>query len=298
METKPNVLILLSTYNGEKYIKELLDSIFNQKDVNVTVFASDDRSSDNTVKILEEYSKSHNLKYRVNERNKNFTYNFLDLMFDSKDEKYDYFAFSDQDDFWLEDKVISGINKLKESGKHLYFSNLLVTDDNLKNAKPMNKFKADDKKHSPYLLENICTGCTMIFDQEFMKKATKYYPEGITLHDYWLFLIAVFTLGFIYDEEGHIYYRQHGDNQIGSEKEGATQYYKNFKNPGRFRIHMFEELLKGYKDEISEEDLKYINTFITYRSKFSSKLKMLCSPKFRTKHHSFLRRIKVLFNKY
>lgn len=298
MESKPKVLVLLSTYNGSKYLKEQLDSIFNQKEVEVSVFASDDISKDDTVAILEEYSKTHNLKYRINERNKNFTYNFLDLMFDCKDLPYDYFAFSDQDDFWLDDKLISGIKALKENEKHFYCSNLLVTDDSLKNQTPMNKFKANDKKHSPYLLENICTGCTMIFDKNFMQKATKYYPNGITLHDYWLFLIAVFTDGFFYDQTGHIYYRQHANNQIGSEKEGAAQYYKNFKNSGRFRTQLFNELLNGYKDEISEEDLNDINTFLTYRKKFGSKFKMLFSHKFRTKHHSILRRVKVLFNKY
>lgn len=292
------VLILLSTYNGEKYLREQLDSLFAQKDVEVHVFASDDLSKDKTIDILKEYSKNHNLKYRINKENKNFTYNFLDLMFDCKDEDFDYFAFCDQDDYWLENKVASGIKMMKENDKHFYCSNLLVTDDSLKNGKPMNKFKADDKKHSPYLLENICTGCTMIFDKKFMQIATKHYPKGITLHDYWLFLVAVFTCGFIYDQNGYIYYRQHGNNQIGSEKEGVDQYYKNFKNSGRFRTQLFSELLEGYKEDMSEEDIKDINTCLTYRKKISSKMKMLCSPKFRTKHHSILRRVKVLFNKY
>ena len=67
-----SVCVLLSTYNGSKYLKEQLDSIFNQKEVEVSVFASDDISKDDTVAILEEYSKTHNLKYRINERNKNF----------------------------------------------------------------------------------------------------------------------------------------------------------------------------------------------------------------------------------
>ena len=61
MANKPRVLVLLSTYNGEKYLREQLDSIFNQVDIEVSVFASDDCSKDGTVSILEEYSKSHSL---------------------------------------------------------------------------------------------------------------------------------------------------------------------------------------------------------------------------------------------
>ena len=95
MEDKPRVLILLSTYNGEKYLRELLDSLFNQRDVDVTVFASDDISTDSTPQILEEYKQKFNLDYRINKENKNFTYNFLDLIYDNKDSDFDYFALSD-----------------------------------------------------------------------------------------------------------------------------------------------------------------------------------------------------------
>ena len=294
---KPRVLVLLSTYNGEKYLKEQLDSIFNQVDVDVKVFASDDLSKDDTVKILEEYSKSHNLTFRVNKENKNFTYNFLDMIYENAKEDFDYFSLADQDDFWQEDKLISAIKLLKEKNAHFYCSNLTTVDSELKNPKPMNNFKENGKVHAHLLLENICTGCTSVFDKEFALHLSKHYPEAIYLHDYWLMLVAAFSSSFVYDTNSHILYRQHGNNQIGSESESLNAYYKKFKTSKTFRVHLIEELLKGFKDDISEQDLKDLNTFLNYR-KFKNKMKIFFSRRFHTHKHSFLRKIKVICNKY
>ena len=298
METKPRVLILLSTYNGEKYLREQLDSIFAQKDVDVAVFASDDISTDNTTTILEEYSKKYNLKYRVNESNKGFTYNFLDLIYDNVDSDYDYFALSDQDDFWLDDKIISAINKLKETNKHFYCSNLTVVDEKLSNPKPMNKFKVKKEDPIPYILENICTGCTSVFDKEFIKHLSKHYPKNIYLHDYWLMLVSSFTSSYVYDPASHILYRQHGNNQIGSESDSLANYYKKFNTSKSHRWNLITELLKGFSDDISEDHKKYLNMFLNYKNSFSTRTKMLFSRRFRCKTHPFLRKVKLFFKKY
>ena len=84
----------MCTYNGEKYIKEQLDSILNQKDLDVTILISDDCSTDNTPNILQFYSEKYsNVKYRINKTNLNFTYNFINLIFDNYDlvKSFDYY---------------------------------------------------------------------------------------------------------------------------------------------------------------------------------------------------------------
>ena len=298
MEAKPKVLILLSTYNGEKYLRELLDSLFNQKDVDVTVFASDDISTDKTTEILDEYKKNHKLNYRVNKENKNFTYNFLDLIYKDTEGDYDYFALSDQDDKWLDNKVISAINLLKETNRHVYFSNLTVVDENLQNPHPMNKFKVKNDKPTSYILENICTGCTTVFDKEFLKQLKKHYPDNIYLHDYWLMLVAAFTSNFVYDQNSYILYRQHGGNQIGSGNESLVEYHRKFKTSKSHRHNLIVELLKGYESEIKPEDKKDLENFLKYREKFSIKMGMFFSRRFRCKMHPFLKKIKLLMNKY
>ena len=298
MKNLPKVLVFVSTYNGEQYLKVQLDSIIAQKDVDVSILVSDDLSKDNTVKILEEYAKEGKIKYRVNKTNKNFTYNFLDMIYENVDSDFDYFALADQDDFWLEDKLISGIQKLQAENKHFYCSNLSVVDGNLSGAHPMNKFKIKNQRHTPNILENICTGCTAIFDREFMKALSKHYPNNIYLHDYWLMLVAVFVSNFVYDETPHILYRQHGNNMIGSEKEGLSEYYKKFSSSKSHRHQLVEELITGFKDDISERDLKDLNAFLKYKKNFFTKFGIFFSPRWRCKNHPFLKKIKILFNKY
>ena len=78
----PTCLVLMCTYNGERFLREQIDSILAQRGVEVFIKAADDRSSDGTVQILEEYrSRNANFDYYVNSVNKNFTYNFIDLLF-------------------------------------------------------------------------------------------------------------------------------------------------------------------------------------------------------------------------
>ena len=129
-------LVLLATYNGERYLREQIDSIFAQEGVEVEIAASDDCSTDGTQEILKEYAEKYpNFSFYVNKENKRFTYNFLDLFFSVKEKKFDYVAFADQDDFWLPNKLIEGIKKIEEVGetKHgcLYSSNLVVVNEKL-----------------------------------------------------------------------------------------------------------------------------------------------------------------------
>lgn len=296
---KPRVLILLSTYNSEKYLKEQLDSIYNQKDVDITVFASDDESTDNTIELLREYQKDHQLIIFHHPEPHNFTYNFIDAVFENKDTDFDYYAFSDQDDFWKEDKIISAITVLKENGKDVYSSNLTIVDENLAGDKLMNDDSISKCNKYNAIFENIATGCTIVFNHKFMKLMTKYYPKDIYLHDYWVYLIGVYTNSYIYDDRSFILYRQHGSNLIGdSSKKGMKTYYKKFKDSKGHQTVLCQQLLEGYRDVISEEDVKIITLMAEYRKKFSYRWKLMFGRKYKRRNHNFFKFIKVLLNKY
>ena len=299
MSNKPRVLVFLSAYNGEKYLPEQLDSIFKQKDVDVFVVVSDDVSSDDSLELLRRYESEGRLCVHANKHNQGFTYNFLDLIYLNKFKGYDYYALSDQDDYWMEDKLIHAINKLQEEDKHFYCSNLTVVDSNLQNPSPMNKFKIKKKDyHASYLLENICTGCTVVFDNDYINQLYKYYPNDIYLHDYWLFLIAVFTSSYVYDPESRILYRQHENNMIGSENENISYYLKKFKSSKNYRHNLFSQLLLGYSNEMSKDDIKDIKSFLSYKKRPSQRFRIFFSKRFKTKDHSKLRKIKLLLGKY
>jgi glycosyltransferase involved in cell wall biosynthesis len=103
----PTVAIVLATCNGEKYLSEQLDSLLNQQQVNVHIYIQDDNSNDNTLNIIKYYKE----KYPENFKNlfqcnfNNLCKNFLNLI-NKIDNHYEYYAFSDQDDVWFQDKLI------------------------------------------------------------------------------------------------------------------------------------------------------------------------------------------------
>lgn len=296
MENKKyNVLVLMATYNGEKYLRCQIDSILNQKDVKVFLYIADDRSTDSTISILEEYkSKYNNIEYYVNEKNKKFTYNFIDLIFNAKklNMDFDYYALSDQDDYWEENKIIEAIKNFDSEEPTLYCSNLKVVDKDLNFIKMYDHNRyidAVDNNCHTNILTNICTGCTIVFNDNLYKTILEYYPKDIYLHDYWLFLIAAYTGKLVYDNNSYIQYRQHGDNMIGALKEKKSFF-------GKLHSIMFEEhwpnshlcseLLKGYSDKIDKDKIKPVIYMANYKKKFTYKYRIAFSRKYKLKFKS------------
>lgn len=119
------VAVLLSTYNGSKYIKEQIDSILSQEGVNIDIYIRDDGSTDETVNIIYEY-KSNNI-FLTEGKNIGVGNSFMELLY-SVPEIYDYYAFADQDDIWSEKKIRIAIEVLQKNKKHLYASNQELID--------------------------------------------------------------------------------------------------------------------------------------------------------------------------
>lgn len=295
-------LILMSTYNGSKYLKEQLDSLLNQKDVDVTIQIRDDKSNDDTLKILEDYSSKYkNVRFKVNEKNKGFTYNFIDNLFEEESKGYDYYAFSDQDDVWKEDKLIQAINKIEQIDSKLgclYCSNLTLVDNNL-NVIGYQEKKDISKKYYSGLASNIATGCTMVFDKTLYEKIIKIYPKDIYLHDYYIFLIARYTASVYYDTNSYILYRQHNSNMIGSNKKLLSKNrFKNYINPEHKTSSLVKTFYFNYKDDIKQKDKKYVEIAALYNVKFKYKLKLFFSYKIRKRRLNFMFKLQILFGKY
>ena len=108
------VLVLMATYNGEKYLQEQLDSIYRQKNVMVDVLVRDDGSSDLTQEILEMNSKTKNLTWYSGEH-KNVQKGFFELMRKAAMLDYEYYAFCDQDDVWFDDKLSIAISRIPKT---------------------------------------------------------------------------------------------------------------------------------------------------------------------------------------
>ena len=226
------VCVFLSAYNGEKFIEEQMNSILLQVgDFELTLYIRDDGSQDATRNILETYATAHsNIFWRKGD-NIGSTLSFMDLVYQSKDTVFDYYAFADQDDVWLSDKIASAIECLKrKTMPALYSSVKIIVDENLE------QLCREDVPYEPGLLNvffrhNAASGCTMVWNNPFHRILTAIHfdwKEGF--HDSWACKLAEVFGVHIFDRTPHILYRQHGDNQVGSQGVGWRELYARLKN--------------------------------------------------------------------
>mgnify|MGYP003275716470 CR=1 FL=1 len=206
----------MAAYNGEKYIREQIDSILAQQGVQVELVVRDDGSTDSTKSILDEYQAKGQLSWYTGE-NLRACRSFLHLLFNAPEREF--YAFSDQDDYWHADKLITAVKKLEECGEEkamLYFSAKNIVDEKLK---PMNT--ADTAVHNvsynAAVLNCVASGCTMVFNLEAKKLAASFMPEHATMHDAWIYRLVNAFGKVVYDSVPHIDYRQHGNNVVGAD---------------------------------------------------------------------------------
>lgn len=216
------IAVLLASYNGVKYIKEQVDSILNQKNVEVTIFVSDDLSLDRTIQYLQDiYKDEKKLVYlESNQKFGGAAKNFYRLIKDVDFSDFDYVSLADQDDIWYEDKVIRAIKTIEEKQIDAYSSNVLAFWED---GKEIVLQKAQAQAKYDYLFESAGPGCTYVLSQklandikEFMIKNWEQINQ-IDLHDW---LIYAYSRENNYkwhiDEIPTMRYRQHISNQVGA----------------------------------------------------------------------------------
>ena len=211
------VSIALTTYNSERFLRKQLDSIFNQSYKNIEVIACDDRSSDGTVNILEEYKNKHGLRYYVNDVNVGYLRNFEKTIGYCKGT---YIALSDHDDIWMPNKIERLVDQI--GNYSLIFSDAFFIDNNdavvassIKEYAGISVFSEKPYKYLTY--KNFVIGCTTLFKRELLKTAIP-IPEAESYHDWWLALTACTMNGLRYLPEPLVKYRQHEKNAIGLNK--------------------------------------------------------------------------------
>lgn len=283
------IIVLLSTYNGEKYLREQIDSILSQVGVNLELIIRDDGSNDNTLKIIEEYeNKDCRVRHYVGE-NVGPGKSFFDLVCSAPES--DYYAFCDQDDIWDSTKLQIAVDYLKEmdsSIPNLYYSNLRLVDAEgqfLKNAhdKPI----SEEKKYSA-LARNVLTGCTAVFNYSAKALLSKHIPNINILHDGWLYLICKIFGNVVYDFQPHISYRQHINNVVGMGQKKKLAFWF-----GRVKRLLFSDshprydravcLLDSFNGMLTKEDNEKIRKIVDYKKSLRSRLALLmdfeiCEP--------------------
>lgn len=308
------VLILLSTYDGEKYIAEQIDSLLCQSYKSIDVAIRDDGSKDGTLAILSDYEQKHNCITVIRGENVGCARSFWNLLLYAKDQNgtYDYFAFCDQDDYWLNDKIAIAIEHLEQGnydGASLYCSNLTCTDAQLNKVGLKRNDLPDLENKVKSLVESFATGCTMVFNKALLDLATSHHVQRLHLHDLWMFHTCMFLGKIIYDPLPHILYRQHGKNEIGSKStfsQSLRSKLKSFRTLSNqhFREIEAQELLKAYKQYLSPADIQLISFVAGYRQHILHRLcwflNMRPAPKGLSMTHivdNFFLKIRILLGK-
>lgn len=225
---KKSVAVLLSTYNGEKYLKAQIESILSQTGVNVKLYIRDDGSVDDTLDILDRYSANTNVCILNSESDENLgpAMSFMKLI-DEISGTEEYYAFADQDDVWKKEKLSRAVKMLGSAKRpKLYASNQTLVDSE------MNSLGSRYDKRVPTDLFNIIdknylAGCTMVMTKAlFQKIKDNRQPTELIksrMHDTWVASVAACIGSIIYDEESYIYYRQHDDNVVGAKESGLGE---------------------------------------------------------------------------
>ena len=263
------VSIAVCTCNGERFLKEQLNSLVNQDYPNLEIIIVDDKSTDNTLNILNAFSSQYsNIKVYGNEMNLGYKKNFekaIQLC------KGDYIALSDQDDIWELDKISKLVNHIGDAVL-IYHDSLFIDNKgkslNKKMSNILNMYHGNNYK--PFLFFNCVSGHACLFKRDIVEKVIP-FPELI-MHDQWLAFCAT-NLGEIkYLHEPLVYYRQHEDSDTNILKRNRKKVSK--KKSGRekveraameFKIFSEYKYLKG-KEFVNKLYQLYIDRLNSYLS--------------------------------
>lgn len=283
------VAVIMSTYNGEKYIREQIDSILSQTGVEVELFIRDDGSKDNTVKIIEEYEQKYSNVHVNTGANLGFRQSFIQELLRVND--YEYYAFSDQDDYWEREKLYQACLKLQDVSTGtpaVYYSNLNVADENL-NIYRTTKLQNRKKSLESLVMRRSIAGCTMVFNGNLWCKIAKVDITDDMLkrgHDSFVLSLCYALSGtVICDSNAYIRYRQHTSNTSGS-SHGFTQRLKKelnmlIKKKGT-EPAIARSLLDNWHEEMNSEEIKKLQLIVQSESSVPARLKIVMSMKFVT----------------
>lgn len=296
-EKEHTVTVVLSTYNGQRFLREQLDSLLSQKGVKVSILVRDDGSKDKTTKILDEYQSKGYLTWYTGEH-LNVQKGYLDLLRTAGDS--DYYAFCDQDDVWDEDKLLIAVTELDELPQDkpaMYYCGQRLVDENMK-LLSIHEIATDRSPHTNFLISNVA-GCTSVFNKQLVDAVNSATPDFILMHDSWLFKICLALGGSYYaDPSAHISYRQHGNNVAGLNVgiKGKIRQAKRYIEVLEIQKQC-KSLLDCYSDQIIPEYKKLTEDIVNYNKDYLAKKRILKCFDFKNDSLNKIVRLKILIGR-
>ncbi|WP_447642214.1 MULTISPECIES: glycosyltransferase family 2 protein [Chitinophagaceae] len=275
------VEILLSTYNGEKYLAEQLDSILGQTYGNFSITIRDDHSTDGTLAVIQKYISKYPAKISLykdpiwKHKNMGSTFSFGRLMQQATGR---YLMFCDQDDVWMEDKIAITLTRFQSLEAEnpntpiLVFTDMKEVDEQLKELNPSfihNQKLLPDVKDEPLkvLAMNVVAGCTTMFNKQCVDVVLP-FPSKKVIHDHWM-AINVSQYGVVdYINRPTLYYRQHSHNVVGANKIGLKYFLSKLGSPAR-QLGLYNDLIYNLNFKINVFKFIYYKTTLNIKRLFA-----------------------------
>ena len=289
-KNKEKIAILLSTYNGEKYITEQLQSLLNQTLQAFTIYIRDDGSIDSTLKICQQFRQLNPSKIVIAEDNEGNigAKRSFDALLSSVESTY--YMFCDQDDVWLSHKIDDSLgffesNLIDDNKPMLIYTDALIVDSELA---VMHASLITYQGKNPNLtfrnsiFNGVALGCTMFFNHA-LKEVACPISEQAVMHDSWITKVAIAVGEVHYLDIPTIQYRQHDNNVYGLEK---SKFLEKLKSPRQAIINSQGYLV--YKETLevldrfshSKEQIQLQKTLTEPSSRFLFKLRYLVRHKY------------------
>ena len=296
-----SVLVLMSTYNGESYLEEQIDSILSQEGVEVHILIRDDGSVDNTCNILDDYAERHSNIKVIKAENVGFVKSFSVLvkMASINEKPFDYYAFSDQDDVWFSNKLLKACSKLSllnEGIPNLFTSNSKLLYSDGRNQELFHPVLPIFTRGNALVFATE-QGCSMTFNRKALDVYKAHEPI-ISYHDRWMYLICLYLGTVSYEHAPLFYYRIHGNNTLAKERNLIDKllfYFSNSKSTNH--VETAKEFYSVFQSFLTKEDKHLFDIYISYRNNIRCKYILMTNPIFSPPfpYRHFVR--KILLNK-
>jgi glycosyltransferase involved in cell wall biosynthesis len=283
VESRPRVCVLLSTYNGERFVRDQLDSVLDQEGVDVSMIIRDDGSRDDTVSLLREYSERHpQFELHVG-ANLGVVPSYLELLRLAAASDAYYFAFCDQDDVWLPKKLAEAVRTLESSRlvPGMYCSAVRYVDERLRELGISRTRQRVGFGNA--VVENIAVGCTTVFNRPALELVLSSPPRSALMHDWWLYL-TVSAFGSVhFDPQPLILYRQHEHNVVGGTSSLGRMAIDRLRRlrlrrKGVFRCSdQVQEFLRCFGERCPVQHRRLIEEMLVARSSVSRRFRLAFS---------------------
>lgn len=281
---------MLATYNGEKYIKEQLDSLYAQKGVEIYLLVRDDGSKDSTLTILDEYKNNFGCMTILRGKNLGSAKCFFALIDYAVDNlsDYDYYAFCDQDDIWLDNKLLVSVDSLEKSTSQYkcFIAKQQLVDSDL-NPLPSSSIIKTNRNLASALISSHAAGCTMVVTLDLLRMAVRYCNclhnnDTVVLHDAIINRIAWMMNAYIqHSDQPLMYYRQHENNVVGAESSSLNIIKNRIKrlisSKDNTKSRIAANLIESFTDDIPENNRSILLKCAEYRKSFFKRLRLLFS---------------------